>query len=976
MEIAKAYDPKQAEQSHYERWESSGFFRPEINEDPNAPKYSIVIPPPNVTGSLHMGHALQHTIMDVLTRWKRMQGYRTLWLPGTDHAGISVQRKVVEQLKKDEHKKPTDIGREEFVRRAWAWKEQYGNTITEQMRREGASVDWSRQRFTMDEDLSKAVRSVFVTLYNEGWIYKGLRIVNWCPKDKTVLSDLEVKEETKKDGKLYYLRYPVGARTLLSATDDASSAVNSDDGIFAEGTGDADKSVRDPYITVATTRPETMLGDTAVAVNPKDDRYKDLIGKTIALPLTDREIPIVADEYVDAEFGTGAVKITPAHDPNDYQVGLRHDLPQLLVMNDDGTMNSAAGVEFDGVDRFKAREKVVERFEELGLLEKIDDYEITLPVCERCKTIVEPILSDQWFVKMDEMRDMALDLMRTEGVPHFSPQVPHEKVYTAWLENLKDWTISRQLWWGHQIPAWYDADGNIYVAPTEQEALEKSGGKELTQDQDVLDTWFSSGLWAFSTFGWTGSADTPVRMSVTSTRTGSDDAESLIGQDGLAGGTGDADKSVRAPSDLETFLPTDVLVTGRDIIFLWVSRMMMLTKKFVDKKAFEDVIVTGTVLGKDGKPMSKSRNNGVDPIEMFDKFGVDATRIYLASIATGADIKWNDLQIETYRNFANKIWNATRFCLMYLDESDFDWASADEEARQRYIEERGSLSLADRWIDSRLTKTAAALNRALESYQFHEAVAIIYHFFWDEFCDWYIELKKDEITSGNILAIAHILWVLDMALRMLHPFMPYLTEELWLKLPGSSNDMHHPAYSKADASIMLTGFPTGKIGEFLDESAESEMQSVIDLIKKVRNIRSEMNIKPSDKVAVHVAANAEMRANFAANEAQIKKLARADSIVLGDSLDVPKASAKAVLSGGAEIAVPLEGLIDFDKERERLQNQIDKLDTELQRLKGQLSNANFVERAPTEKVQELRDRKDEIERQAETLRINIEAIGL
>jgi len=781
MEIAKAYDPKEAEHSHYERWESSGFFRPEINQDPDAPKYSIVIPPPNVTGSLHMGHALQHTIMDVLTRWKRMQGFRTLWLPGTDHAGISVQRKVVEQLKKDEHKKPTDIGREEFVRRAWAWKEQYGNTITEQMRREGASVDWSRHRFTMDENLSKAVRSVFVTLYDEGWIYKGLRIVNWCPKDKTVLSDLEVKEETKKDGKLTYLKYPV------------------------IGT--------DRTITVATTRPETMLGDTAVAVNPKDERYSDLIGKMVALPLTDREIPIIADEYVDAEFGTGAVKITPAHDPNDYQVGLRHDLPQLLVMNDDGTMNAAAGADFDGIDRFKAREMVVERFEELGLLEKIDDYEITLPVCERCKTIVEPILSDQWFVKMDEMRDLALDLMRTEGVPHFSPQVPHEKVYTAWLENLKDWTISRQLWWGHQIPAWHDADGNVFVAMTEDEAREKAGGRELTQDQDVLDTWFSSGLWAFSTFGWTGNP---------------------------AGTQAPSPASDAIASDLDIFLPTDVLVTGRDIIFLWVSRMIMLTKKFVDKRAFEDVIVTGTVLGKDGKPMSKSRNNGVDPIEMFDKFGVDATRIYLASIATGADIKWNDLLIETYRNFANKIWNATRFCLLNSEGAKVDHAS---------VMDRADLPLADKWIISRLNQTAIDVNKSLAKYEFHTAVSLLYHFFWDDFCDWYIELKKDEINAGDVEATTRILTILEIALRMLHPFMPYLTEELWLKLPGTSADTLPAAYKNADATIMLTAFPPGDVSA-IDADAEGEMQSVIDLIKKVRNIRAEMNIKSSDKVAV------------------------------------------------------------------------------------------------------------------------------
>lgn len=907
MEIAKAYDPKQAEESHYQRWETSGFFRPEINEDPDAPTYSIVIPPPNVTGSLHMGHALQHTIMDVLTRWKRMQGYRTLWLPGTDHAGISVQRKVAEQLREEEKKTPLDVGREEFIRRAWAWKEQYGNTITEQMRREGVSVDWTRHRFTMDEDLSKAVRSVFVTLYNEGWIYKGLRIVNWCPKDKTVLSDLEVKEETKKDGKLTYLRYPV------------------------IGT--------DRTITVATTRPETMLGDTAVAVHPKDERYKDLIGKAIALPLTDREIPIVADEYVEAEFGTGAVKVTPAHDPNDYQIGQRHDLPQLLVMNDDGTMNAAAGADFEGLDRFKAREKVVERFEELGLLEKVEDYEITLPICERCKTVVEPILSDQWFVKMDEMRDMALDLMRNEGVPHFSPQVPHEKVYTTWLENLKDWTISRQLWWGHQIPAWYDADGNTYVAMTEEEAVEQAGGKELTQDQDVLDTWFSSGLWAFSTFGWTG--DVNEQLSADSSQ--------------LTAGR---------KSDLDTFLPTDVLVTGRDIIFLWVSRMMMLTKKFVDKVAFEDVIITGTVLGKDGKPMSKSRKNGVDPIEMFDKFGVDATRIYLASIATGADIKWNDLLIETYRNFANKIWNATRFCLLNSEGAKVDHAS---------VMDREGLSLPDKWIISRLNQTALDVNRSLGKYEFHTAVSLLYHFFWDDFCDWYIELKKDEINAGDVEATTRILTILEIALRMLHPFMPYLTEELWLKLPGTSADMLAPAYNNAGATIMLTAFPRGD-ETAIDEASEAEMQSVIDLIKKVRNIRSEMNIKPSDKVAVHIAANPEMRANFTANEAQIKKLARADNIVLRESLDVPKASAKAVLSGGAEIAVPLEGLIDFDKERERLQNQIAKLDTELQRLDGQLSNANFVERAPAEKVQELRDRKEEIELQTSTLVGNVEAL--
>jgi len=902
MELDKAYDPKKAEEDHYRRWEENGYFSPELNQEPSADTFSIVIPPPNVTGSLHMGHALQHTLMDVLTRRKRMQGYRTLWLPGTDHAGISVQRKVVEQIRKEERKSPLDIGREEFVRRAWAWKEQFGNTITEQMRREGASVDWSRQRFTMDESLSLAVRNVFCTLYDEGWIYRGLRIVNWCPKDRTVLSDLEVKEETRKDGKLYYLRYPVASDSVPPNT----------------------------AITVATTRPETMLGDVAVAVSASDERYKDLIGRTIALPLTGREIPIIADEYVDAEFGTGAVKITPAHDPNDYLVGERHGLEQLLVMDEAGKMNAAAGEEFVGLDRFDAREKVVAEFEKLGLLEKIEDYEITLPVCERCKTIVEPILSDQWFVKMDQMRDMALEMAK-DMIPHFSPEVPHQKVYTAWLENLKDWTISRQLWWGHQIPAWYDADGNVFVARNADEAREKAGGRDLTQDQDVLDTWFSSGLWAFSTFGWTGESGSET-------------------------------------DDLDVFLPTDVLVTGRDIIFLWVSRMMMLTKKFVGKRAFNDCVITGTVLGKDGKPMSKTRGNGVDPLEMFDKFGVDATRIYLASIATGADIRWNDTGVETYRNFANKIWNATRFCLMNAD-SEFPDLDVEEHSTVGIQ----SASLADRWIFSKLSKTAFAVNKALDTYQFHEAVSLLYHFFWDDFCDWYIELKKDEITGGDADANMRIVWILDSALRMLHPFMPYLTEELWLKLPGSSNELHNPAYSAAQATIMLADFPVGN-AELVDDGSEREMNAIIDVIKKVRNIRAEMNIATSVKFAVHIAADPGMQRVFGDNKAQILKLSKAEDLIIGGELDVPRASAKAV-TNDARIAVPLEGLIDFDKERERLNNQIAKLIEEKTRLAGQLSNQNFVERAPAEKVSELRDRSVELDDQIATLNSNIEALS-
>ncbi|CAN5796966.1 valine--tRNA ligase [soil metagenome] len=938
MELAKAYDPKQAEENHYKRWEERGYFAPEINENPDAEKYSIVIPPPNVTGSLHMGHALQHTIMDTLTRWKRMQGFKTLFLVGVDHAGISTQVMVTKQLWKEEKKTRLDLGREEFLKRVWDWKNKYGGEITRQIRREGLSVDWSRERFTMDESLSKAVTNVFVALYNEGGIYRGLRIVNWCPKDKTVLSDLEVKEETKKDGKLYFLNYPVK---------------------------DSDEK-----ITVATTRPETMLGDTAVAVNPDDERYKNFIGKTISLPLTNREIPIIADEYVESEFGTGAVKITPAHDPNDYEIGERHNLEKLIVMNDDATMNEAAGADFNGLDRYVAREKVIEKFEELGLLEKIEDYEVVLPHCERCKTVLEPLLSEQWFVNMNEMRDLALELKRKKDYPRFTPEMPSTKVYTTWLENLKDWTISRQLWWGHQIPAWYEEDGNVFVAATREEAIEKAGTENLTQDEDVLDTWFSSWLWSFSTLGWNG--------------------------------------DVSETEDLKTFHPTNVLVTARDIIFLWVSRMVMSSLKFVGERPFDDVYITGTVLDKNGQRMSKTKGNGIDPLEVFDKYGVDATRMTLAGSATGADFAWRDEKVESFRNFANKIWNATRFCLMNSEGAEVNYTFLNPKAEVKEIKKligdeliddfdeedeefldkvepefakdnpKENLSIADRWIISRLNKTAMNVNKALETYQFHEAVQLLYHFFWDDFCDWYIELVKDEITSEEVntkrdAARSRILTIIEQSLRLLHPFMPFLTEELWQKLPGVSNQLHNFAYKSADATIMLTDFPKGD-KNLIDERAENEMQAVIELITKVRNIRAEINIKPSDKPEIFVSANAEIQNIFAENEAQILKLARVSGLNLAETLDVPKASARGVLAGNVEIAIPLEGLIDFDKERERLENQLNKLSTENERLNNQLKNQNFVLRAPAEKVQEIRDRVAEIETQTIALNQNLEAL--
>ena len=876
MEIPKQYDPKQAEQNHYERWERQGCFAPEINRDKNAPSFSIVIPPPNVTGSLHMGHALQHTMMDVLTRFKRMCGYRTLWLPGMDHAGISTQLMVSRELKK-ENLTRHDLGRERFVDRVWQWKSESGGQITKQMRREGASVDWSREKFTMDEDLTGAVREVFVRLYEEGMIYRGNRIVNWCPNDQTVLSDLEV-EKVPQPGKLYYLRYPA-----------------------SDGQGG---------VTVATTRPETMLGDTAVAVNPNDERYQKLIGKTLALPLTGREIPIIADEFVDPEFGTGAVKVTPAHDPNDYDMGVRHSLPQIVVIDAHAKMTEAAGADFFGLDRYKARTKVVEKFEELGLLEKVVDYEFSISKCERCKTVIEPLISTQWFLRMDELRDAALALLDTEHKPQFVPEVPYEKVYSNWLENLRDWTISRQLWWGHQIPAWYTPEGEVVVARTADEARAKAGRDDLTQDPDVLDTWFSSALWPFSTLGWP-----------------------------------------KATEDLKTFYPTSVLVTARDIIFLWVSRMVMMGVKFMDERPFDDVFVTGTILDKHGQRMSKTKMNGVDPLEVFDKYGVDATRLTLASVGT-SDTRWNEKQVESYRNFANKIWNAARFCLMNAEGAAVDPAS---------LESPADLALHDRWILSRLNKTARDVRAALDGYQFHEAVQTLYHFFWDDFCDWYIELTKAEVTSETageqtIAARTRLLSVLEQALRLLHPFMPYITEELWQQLPGVGKNLLHPAYREAEPTIMLAAYPQAN-ASLIDETAEFQLQAVIDLISRVRNIRSEMNIKPGEPVPVLIGAPDEkLRMVFTANKSQISRLLRASEVSISDQLQAPLASARAVLMGGAEVAVPLAGLIDFAQERQRLGKEKEKLTAEAAKLAAQLANPQFAERAPAEKVAEVNAR--------------------
>jgi valyl-tRNA synthetase len=894
IEIPKTYDPKEAERHHYARWEERGYFAPEINKDPNAPIFCIVIPPPNVTGSLHMGHALQHTMMDIMTRHKRMLGFRTLWLPGMDHAGISTQLMVTRELKKEGLTRH-DLGREKFVERVWKWKEQYGGQILNQLRREGASVDWSRFKFTMDEGLSRAVREVFVRLYEEGLIYRGNRIVNWCPNDQTVLSDLEVQREPQQ-GKLYYLRYPF--------------------------------KNRDGAIVVATTRPETMLGDTAVAVNPEDERYASLVGETLVLPIANRDIPVIADESVESEFGTGAVKITPAHDPSDYEMGIRHNLEQVNVIDRFARMTEEAGPDFAGLDRYKAREVVVQKLEASDLLEKVTDYEFSISKCERCKTVIEPLISTQWFCRMDQLRDLALSKLRQAHKPQFVPQVPYEKVYADWLENLKDWTISRQLWWGHQIPAWYTKEGEVVVARSREEAEAKAGTNELTQDHDVLDTWFSSALWPFSTLGWPEETE-----------------------------------------DLKTFYPTSVLVTARDIIFLWVSRMMMTGLKFIGKEAFDDVYVTGTILDKHGQRMSKTKGNGIDPLEVFDKYGVDATRLALAQVGS-TDTRWNEKQVESYRNFANKIWNATRFCLM-----NSEGALRVDDA----FGNGGRLPLHDRWILSRLNKTSAAVNQQIDDYDFHAAVQELYHFFWDDFCDWYIELSKSTVTSDSPsperdIARARLVSVLEQALRLLHPFMPYLTEELWQKLPVPHARYVNAAYAGAEPTIMLSSFPCGD-PSLIDENAETAMQAVIDLISRVRNIRSEMNIKPSDRIELIIAAKSNLKSVFSDSTDQIARLTRAKYISIDGTAGMPKAAARAVLAGGAEVAVPLEGLIDFAQERLRLSREKEKLQKEAAKLETQLGNADFVQRAPAEKVEELRARVTDIAQRNAALDQMLEALS-
>jgi valyl-tRNA synthetase len=863
-ELPKIYEPRAVEDRWYGEWVKGRYF----HADPESPAepYSIVIPPPNVTGVLHMGHALNNTLQDALCRWKRMSGYSVLWMPGTDHAGIATQNVVERQLAAEGTTRHA-FGRERFIERVWQWREESGGTIINQLKRLGASCDWERERFTMDEGLSCAVREVFVRLYEEGLIYRGDYIINWCPRCMTALSDLEVEYEDKA-GKLYHINYPL-----------------------ADGSG---------HITVATTRPETMLGDTAVAVNPDDGRYKKLIGKKLILPVAGREIPVIADGYVDPAFGTGAVKITPAHDPNDFEVGIRHNLPRVRVMDDEGKMTAEAG-KYEGMDRFTCRSKLLLELDQGGYLEKIDEHMHAVGHCYRCKTVVEPAVSKQWFVKMRPLAEPAIQAVRGGSV-RIIPK-GWENTYFDWMENIRDWCISRQIWWGHRIPAWHcDSCGEITVTREDPVVCAKCGSRDITQDPDVLDTWFSSALWPFSTMGWPD--DTP---------------------------------------ELHKYYPTTVLVTAFDILFFWVARMIMMGIKFMGVPPFSDVYIHALVRDAEGQKMSKSKGNVIDPLVMIDKYGTDAFRFTMAAMAAqGRDIKLSEERIEGYRNFCNKIWNAARFIQMNLGEFEAG-----------PLERSDIVSLPDRWIVSRMNEVAAEVDWALGEYRFNDAASSLYQFIWHEFCDWYLELIKPALYGDDAQAKRRTLNVLvgvfERTMRMLHPFMPFITEEIWQSLPLAGRT----------GSIMMAEYPV-KDDLFIDQKAESEAKVLMEVITGIRNIRGEMNINPSVEMPAKIKAlGGESEALLKEISGYIVKLARVKDLEVSAALERPKKSAVAV-TPDAEVYVPLAGLVDVDAETARLRKEIDKTDKEMTPFEKKLTNDSFVSKAPPDVVEKTRGILEEL----------------
>ena len=850
-ELEKTYNPADIEDRLYRKWEDKKYFHAEV--DRSKKPFTIVMPPPNVTGQLHMGHALDNTMQDILIRFKRMQGYSALWQPGTDHAAIATEVKVTEKLKAEgiDNK---EIGREAFLQHAWKWKEEYGGRIVNQLKKLGSSADWDRERFTMDEGCSEAVKEVFVNLYEKGYIYKGSRIINWCPVCKTSISDAEV-EHVEQEGHFWHINYPI---------------------VGEEGR----------YVEIATTRPETLLGDTAVAVNPKDERYKDIIGKMLKLPLTDREIPVIADEYVDMEFGTGCVKITPAHDPNDFEVGKRHNLEEINILNDDATINEKGG-KYAGMDRYEARKAMVADLEKEGLLVKVVPHTHNVGTHDRCKTTVEPMIKPQWFVRMKEMGQAALDLIKTDEL-EFVPE-QFDKTYIHWLENIRDWCISRQLWWGHRIPAWYCDDcGEVMVAKDAPEKCCKCGSTHIHQDEDTLDTWFSSALWPFSTLGW-------------------------------------PDKT----PELEYFYPTSTLVTGYDIIFFWVARMIFSACENMGSAPFKTVFMHGIVRDENGIKMSKSLGNGIDPLEVIDKYGADALRFFLATGNTpGNDMRYSDKRVEACANFANKLWNASRYVHMNIDDHDVK------------NELPKTLTTEDKWIVSTLNTVAKEVNENLEKFELGIAVQKIYEFIWDCYCDWYIELVKTRLSSdGEDAQNARqvLLYVLDQILRLLHPFMPYITEEIWQTIPHEGE------------TVMLAKYPEYN-AELDYPEASDEMKKIMDAIRAIRNRRAEMNVPPSRKAKVYVATK--FVDTFRDGTQFIQKLASASEVEVAESFEIE--GAVNIVTADAKIYIPMDELVDREKELARLNKELEQVKKRLAQSEGKLNNQGFVAKAPEAVIEKVK----------------------
>ncbi|MBC5695528.1 valine--tRNA ligase [Agathobaculum hominis] len=871
-ELPKTYDPKAVEDKLYSFWNDSGFFHAEVN--PKKKPYTIVIPPPNVTGQLHMGHAFDETLQDILIRTKRMQGYEALWMPGTDHAGIATQIKVEENLRKEEGKTRYDLGREEFLKRVWDWKHKFGNRIISQLKKLGSSCDWERERFTMDEGCSKAVREVFVNLYNKGLIYKGHRIINWCPHCATALSDAEVEYETQP-GKLWHIRYPL-----------------------ADGSGD---------LVVATTRPETFMGDTGVAVNPNDKRYKHLIGKTCILPIMNREIPIFGDEYVDMEFGTGCVKVTPCHDPNDFEMGQRHNLEQILVFNEDATVNANGG-KYEGMDRYECRKAVVKDLEEGGYLVKIEDHEHNVGTCYRCGTTVEPMTSAQWFVKMAPLAKPAMDVVN-EGKTKFVPD-RFSKTYLRWMENVHDWCISRQLWWGHRIPAFYCEDcGEMTVSKTDVHTCPKCGGTHIRQEEDVLDTWFSSALWPFSTLGW-------------------------------------PDKT----PELDYFYPTSTLVTGYDIIFFWVARMIFSGVEHMGETPFKTVYIHGLVRDAQGRKMSKSLGNGIDPLEVIDQYGADALRFTLATgNSPGNDMRFSDERVQASRNFCNKIWNASRFIQMNLTID-----------KDKAVQLPADLALEDKWIVSKFNTLVADVTRNIDQYELGLAASKLNDFIWENFCDWYIEIAKTRLQTGDENVQKVLCYVLSGAMQLLHPFMPFITETIWQALPHEG------------PSVMVSSWP--EYDEKLNFSVEeAQMESLMDAVRAIRNRRAEMNVPPSKKAKVLILT--EKKDTFSAGAGFFPKLAYASEIELIDAVPADAAKMASVVTGDAQIYMPMGDLIDFEAERARLGKEKSKVEADIDFVMKKLNNPKFVDKAPEKVVAAEREKADKLREHLAKLEESIAALG-